>query len=127
MRFPILFVTVFTLLMAGCGMVKQSYLDSFVESEKGNLPKRLFSNLEAIEVGSGETELIYTCIAKNVSDEDAKNAQRQTQKAVQDYVRRNNEKLKDLIDNKIKLTIALMGQDTTTELYRITVNPWEIK
>ena len=120
-------VTAFLLTTIGCGSVKQSYLDSFVNSERASLPKRLFANLNAIDVQAGELELIYICRLKDTNDKVAKEGQRRTQMALQDYVKRNQEGLQDLIDNQIKLTIALLSQKDETELFRLTVNPWEIK
>jgi len=113
------------LVYSGCGYVKQSYLDSFVSSEKQNLPKMLFSSLKAVDVESGPGELIYVCENKRLNDEQTKQAHRKTQMALQDYVKKNKDKLEDLISNKIKLTIAIQGKNGD-ELYRITVNPWEL-
>jgi len=69
--------------------------------------------------------LIYICRAKGLDDELAKQGQRKTQMRLQDYVSTNKEQLKDLSVNKIKLTIVMRGNDDS-ELYRLTVNPWEL-
>ena len=118
-------LTVVILASAGCGYVKQSYLDSFVAEEKQKMPKRLFGDLEAVDVQSAPSELIYICQSKRFSDEEVKELQQQTKVGLNKHVKRNSEKFKDLIDNKIKFTIVMNGKNDS-ELYRLTVNPWEL-
>ena len=115
------------LFSVGCGTITQSYLDSFVAKEKLNTPKRLFGNMEAIDVESGPGELIYICNAKGIQDDVAKDGFRKTQMALQDHVRNNPDKIKDLIDNEIKLTLVIQSKENEDELFRVSVNPWEIK
>ena len=123
--FSFLILAVAILASAGCGYVKQSYLDSFVSEEKQNMPKRLFGDLEAVNVQSAPNELIYVCQSKRFSDGEVKERERQTKVGLNQHIKRNKDKFKDLIDNKIKFTIVLNGKDDS-ELYRLTVNPWEL-
>ena len=128
MRFlSVALLALVTLCVAGCGYVTQSYLDSFVAQEKLNTPKRLFGNMEAIDVESGEGELIYICNVVGVKDHLAKEMYRKTQMALQDHVRTQPDKVRDLIDNEIKLTLVVQSNKSDKELFRVTVNPWEIK
>lgn len=120
------FIIVFVCcLVVGCGKVKQSRIESFVNAERANLPKMLFVGLEAIDVQAAESELIYVCRPKGVPEDRVAQMKGDVEDGVKAYVRRKSDQLKSLIDYEIKLTIAV-NDGGGKELYRVSVNPWEL-
>ncbi|MEM7782360.1 MAG: hypothetical protein AAF623_03335 [Planctomycetota bacterium] len=111
-------------LVVGCG-IKQSRIEAFVNNEKSNLPKMLFSGLEATDVQAGDSELIYVCRPKGIPEDVVKQKQNQAKDDLASYVKRNKTQLSSLIEYKIKLTIQVQGNGGD-ELFRVTVLPWEL-
>ena len=124
-RFNSCFVGITILLIGGCGFGKQAQLDTYVASEKQNLPKVLFADVEVVDMAAGDSELIYFCDAGEMNAAAAVAAKDQLLKKADRYVKENKQGLSRLIDAKIKMTFVARNNGGK-ELFRFSVNPWEL-
>ena len=110
---------------AGCGYTKQGQIDSYVASEKANLPKTLFADVRVLDMESKDSEIVYYCNSKGLSNARVEAAEKQLKLKAENFIRKNKSALKRIIDNEIKMTFV--GQnDAKEEIFRFTVNPWQL-
>ncbi len=113
------------LFWSGCGFSKQSQIESYVADEKQNLPKTLFADVKVVDMASGDSEVIYFCNSKGMSNARVQRAQQQLQLKAENFVRKNKEALKRMIDNEVLMTFV--GQnDEKDEVFRFTIKPWTL-
>ena len=112
-------------VIGGCGYGKQAQIDSFVAAEKNNLPKVLFGGVKVVDMESAESKIIYFCDAKGVNAAGAEKAKDEMLKNAEKYVKNNQEGLQRIIDARIKMTFV--ARNKADEVFRFTLNPWELK
>lgn len=118
-------IPVFVLLVAGCGFGKQAQIESYVDSEKQQLPKIFFADVKVVDMEVGDSEIIYVCANNGLSAAAATAAKDQMLNKASDYVKANKDALKRLIDAQIKMTFVVK-RESGEELFRVSVNPWEL-
>ncbi len=117
-------VLVLLVLVTGCGYGKQAQLEKYAASEKKQLPKVLFADVNMVDIEPAPSEIIYYCDSRGMNTSQLEAEKSRLLKKAGNYVNRNKNALKRMIDNKIKMTFVVQ-QASGQELFRVSINPWE--
>lgn len=117
-------ILVLILVVAGCGYGKQAQIDSYAASEKKQMPKVMFADVNMVDIESAPSEVIYYCDSRGMNTSQLDRERDRLLKKAGTYVNRNKVALKRMIDNRIKMTFVVK-EATGEELFRVSINPWE--